>query len=743
MTRLVLITSFFVLLFFSSAVNSQALVDCISEVKLIGDTYTEVTVVCENPYTLLITYGEVENSLDQESAAKQLLLQSSGIFKKKFTLDGLLPGTQYFYKVVQDISECAVGCELPEGVKGFFSATSSPVVVPTAAPIIPTLDPTTAYTSGSSQALLIDCISEVKLIANTYTEVTVVCQNPYTLFIAYGKVESSLDQESAAKQLLLQDSGIFKKKYTLGDLLPATQYFYRVVQDVSECSVGCEVPEGVKGFISATNSPVAPTTTDAPTLTPSLGEDHLSNSTHAPSSGPDSWCKQPPPSMILSQPTDHSITVIVRSLQSVSVSFRYGTTVELLNQSTPTLSFAANTTGSVILDGLLPGTQYFYLISFSYLDLISTCQSQDGDVHFFSTKANPLQSFTFAVTADTHWGEWTSDEREVYRTTLRSIFEEAAVSDAHFMVELGDTFMGSKMGLTKETIHKPYEDLFRNFYSATCHSLPLYLVNGNHDGEQGWKIDGEESGPVWTAKTRKEYFPPPLPTGVDAFYTGNEEIQFESLGLQGDYYSWHWGGALFVVLDPYWYTINSPNEKANNPGWEWTLGRQQHSWLYETLTTSDAPFKFVMTHALLGGAFGNETEKDYNGVGDARWAHYFEWGGHDEDGRYAFDEYRPGWLNISVHGMMLEASGKVVVLKGHDHVFATSELDGVVHQTVPPPCRGLHDGKKGALNKGGYDVDNVLDEDEGYVSITVNDPCAQVAFRSPDGVLIHDYSICL
>ena len=29
----------------------------------------------------------------------------------------------------------------------------------------------------------------------------------------------------------------------------------------------------------------------------------------------------------------------------------------------------------------------------------------------------------------------------------------------------------------------------RSFYEEVCHSLPLYLVLGNHEGEAGWQLN--------------------------------------------------------------------------------------------------------------------------------------------------------------------------------------------------------------------------------------------------------------
>ena len=57
--------------------------------------------------------------------------------------------------------------------------------------------------------------------------------------------------------------------------------------------------------------------------------------------------------------------------------------------------------------------------------------------------------------------------------------------------------------------------------------------------------------------------------------------------LREDYYSWEWGDALFIVLDPFQYTMTLPYSDVSGSGedddettiggdqWNWTLGLQQ------------------------------------------------------------------------------------------------------------------------------------------------------------------------
>lgn len=57
--------------------------------------------------------------------------------------------------------------------------------------------------------------------------------------------------------------------------------------------------------------------------------------------------------------------------------------------------------------------------------------------------------------------------------------------------------------------------------------------------------------------------------------------------------------ALFVVLDPFWFT---PKQRGPGDNWKRTLGAEQYQWLKRTLAASRAKFKFVFIHHLVGGA---------------------------------------------------------------------------------------------------------------------------------------------
>ena len=95
------------------------------------------------------------------------------------------------------------------------------------------------------------------------------------------------------------------------------------------------------------------------------------------------------------------------------------------------------------------------------------------------------------------------------------------------------------------------------------------------------------------------------------------------IGLRKDYCAWTWGDALFVILDNYWH---SPAQVDNNfrteasdqdhngnmrDWWGMTLGEAQYQWFKRTLERSQAKYKFVFAHHVLGTGRGGVDECDF------------------------------------------------------------------------------------------------------------------------------------
>jgi hypothetical protein len=228
-----------------------------------------------------------------------------------------------------------------------------------------------------------------------------------------------------------------------------------------------------------------------------------------------------------------------------------------------------------------------------------------------------------------------------------------------------------------------------------------------------------------------------------------------------DYYAWTWGDALFVVLDPFQYTMDKPygtvtgsgeddDETVSGDQWNWTLGLQQFNWFKQTLQNSNARFKFVFSHHVTGGQLstsGGAGPPTYvRGGGMA--ADYFEWGGDNPDGSDGFLTKRSGWGADPIHQLMMD-NGVSAFFHGHDHQFVHEKIDGIVYQLVPGA--GMNDYGFDLYDSSPYLVSGGNLPSGGHVRVTVSLCPATVAYvRScitgdgcTNGQVAHSYTISL
>jgi hypothetical protein len=178
-----------------------------------------------------------------------------------------------------------------------------------------------------------------------------------------------------------------------------------------------------------------------------------------------------------------------------------------------------------------------------------------------------------------------------------------------------------------------------------------------------------------------------------------------------DYFAWEWGNALFVVLDPFWYT----RESKADENWGMTLGDDQYRWLTKTLESSKKAFKFVFIHHLVGGKV-----RDVRGGVAA--APYMEWGGKNLDDSDGFAKHRPGWA-LPLHQLFVK-TGVSAIFHGHDHLYVKEELDGIIYQEVPQP--GHPSGGTRSAEEYGYT--GVILGSSGYLRVTVSPVEARVDY---------------
>ena len=284
---------------------------------------------------------------------------------------------------------------------------------------------------------------------------------------------------------------------------------------------------------------------------------------------------------------------------------------------------------------------------------------------------------------------------------------QAARADApDFHIDLGDTFMVDKQPDREAALAQVRAQ--RHYFGQL--GTPLFLVLGNHDGEERKLLrEGAASLGVWANAQRKRHFANPEP---DGFYSGNERPD-PLAGLLQDYYAWTWGDALFVVLNPYWHAPAGRTPER----WNLSLGEAQYRWLRQTLQGSSARWKFVFVHQLIGGL-------DRQGRGGAEAVPFGEWGGRNADGSEGLATQRPGWEE-PVHEL-LRRTGVNAVFHGHDHLFAWQERDGLAYVETPQPG---HRGSGHAQGAGDYGYrSGVVRGEGGYLRLHIGPEQVQVDY---------------
>lgn len=357
--------------------------------------------------------------------------------------------------------------------------------------------------------------------------------------------------------------------------------------------------------------------------------------------------------LILGRPTADSVTLSVLTYQDFEGKVAYGPPGGPLTQQTPARRFATGEPVEVLLSGLKPDTAYEYKFQAEGAGLAG------GTFH---TRRAAGRAFTFTITADSHLDDRVNPA--LYQQTLANALADAP----DFHVDLGDTFMTEKHE-SRATAARQYLAQ-RYFFGLLGRSAPLFLVLGNHDGESPrGRGSADDDLAVWSNRTRKRYFPNPVPS---TFYSG-DTLTHPEAGLLQDYFAWEWGDALFVVLDPFWFTQRARGGRDN---WKRSLGEEQYRWLARTLAASRATYKFIFIHHLVGGATPE-------GRGGAEAAAFFEWGGKNLDGTDGFRANRPGWP-APIHSLLVDHR-VTAVFHGHDHLYVQQQLDGVIYQEVPQP----------------------------------------------------------
>ena len=403
---------------------------------------------------------------------------------------------------------------------------------------------------------------------------------------------------------------------------------------------------------------------------------------------------------LLGRPTDTAVTVNAAAVKDLEAYYEYGTDPGSYSGRTASIRLPAGEPVQALIGDLEPNSRYHYRMRYREPGAASFEARAERSFH---TARPPGSSFTFVVEFDPHMME--TNDPEAFKLSLAKMLAD----NPDFMLDLGDTFFIDRylrLGpITSEQITDRVQ-LLRSYFDLINHSVPLFLVMGNHEGEWGRHLDGTANNiAVLGTLGRKAYFPNPEP---NSFYAGSSREE-PFVGRRQSYYAFEWGDALFIALDPYWYEPEPPEQAGD---WRLTLGREQYEWLKETLETSTATFKFVFSHNLIGGL--NMRGQMRGGIETVK---YLEMGGYNLDGTWGFDEARPGWA-MPIH-QLLVAHDATIYFHGHDHLYVKQDLDGIVYQEGPVPARsGLYDATNSARNFN-YNHGTVLGG-SGYLRVRVS-----------------------
>jgi phosphodiesterase/alkaline phosphatase D-like protein len=301
------------------------------------------------------------------------------------------------------------------------------------------------------------------------------------------------------------------------------------------------------------------------------------------------------------------------------------------------------TSSEVKLGPLKPGCAYRYQIDARF--------AEESEFHrvaedSFRTQRSEAASFSFALISDAHITPFTQDRIQILSRVCAAIGSR----QPELLLMLGDniqTFTSHGGPMAEESFGALLYTHLRNGMGRLPASVPVFTVLGNWEGENGWHPIRERE---WAKKTRMAYLPNP---GLETYPEGGSKNH--------DYYGFTWGDALFLILNVTGYTTNdhthgSPVGTAD----DWTLGRQQKTWLLERLSGSQARWKLIFIHHTVGGKAGDALNSRY-GRGGGRAAHTGE--------------------QAIIHQWM-RRYGVQALFYGHDHVFSDMAVDDVHYVCV-------------------------------------------------------------
>ena len=255
---------------------------------------------------------------------------------------------------------------------------------------------------------------------------------------------------------------------------------------------------------------------------------------------------------LLGKPTDTSITINIVPATTIEYHYQYGTSSGSYTAQTSNVIAAGGQPHEVVISGLTPNAQYYYRMQYhapgnAMDDWVNRSEQS------FRTQRSQGSTFNFTVTSDSH-----AQFNANHQNAMTNILNE----HPDFTIDLGDTFMSGNAA-SQSAVNNSYLAYREPLYMDKIgHSVPIFLAAGNHEDEEGWNLDDTPFSPaVGSIQARKAYYSTPTD---DGFYSGNiDPLAAINEGTYGDkyredYYAWKWGDALFIVIDPFQYTMKNP-----------------------------------------------------------------------------------------------------------------------------------------------------------------------------------------
>lgn len=217
-------------------------------------------------------------------------------------------------------------------------------------------------------------------------------------------------------------------------------------------------------------------------------------------------------------------------------------------------------TGAIVIDGLTPGSVWFYQV------VEARSGAPVSRTGRFRTAPLGPQPFTFT---------WSGDMQEQYQPFR--LFEAMGGREPDFFLLLGDTI---------------YADVpLAQFYPSRRHYRSKHYANRQDRRLQEFMLRHPTCA-IWDdheTENNAHSGHPHMPMARRVF---QEYWPCRCVATDGLYRQFAWAGVDFFVLDTRSY--RSAQEAADGPG-KTMLGSAQKGWFLDSLSASSAPFKFVIT----------------------------------------------------------------------------------------------------------------------------------------------------